>query len=431
MIHRHNLARLALTTVVGCIAASGAFAEPDDPTDLLDTKRWRENKYGVSFMPPLGSKVVRQTADEQLVRVMSNSPPYEISIDVKRLEQSMSFEVLVKAAKSQQLRTHPDSELLDGEATELSEMPAHRLSYRVPVPARKTDALLEKALIQMDARTLAVIEMRGVFSDADRLRTLFEAVLSTLEIADQEELAKRRREAVARTQQWRSELTADELKAAAGEQAYFRLVHDERDIGWMKVDRSTEKFNGLPGVAVSLLTQLELRQGRIESTGRYFRPLDGPVGGTWTVKTSYRFADPKRGARTVVETGTVTDEHIEVRIDANTGQKNETLRFRRRPIGYLPQADAWLLGRLLPHDAATTYGFYWYNRRERKVTFRSDKVTPALDGYVITTRLSPDSPALRAEYDRQGRLQKKELGGGRRLIRTDAATLKSRWKLRR
>lgn len=435
MIRRNNAARRLLALMIAGLGlgaiAGPVSAAPDDPTDLLDTERWRENKYGVSFLPPVGSKVVRQTADEALVRIVGKEPAYEIAIDVKQAEESVKLAWLVESSKNRQERAHPDSKLLQARALELSGMPAHRLSYRIPVPARRTDAILEQMLIQMGPRSIAVVEMRGAFNDADQLRTLFDAVLGTLEIADQAELAKRRREAVSRTRQWRDELTVDDLKAAAGDTAYFRVVHDDRDLGWMEVERKTGQFNGQQGVAVLITSHLRLRQGRIESRGRYFRPFDGPVGGTWSVKTTYRFADPNKPPRSAVETGTVTDEQVEVRIDANTGEKNEELRFRRRPIGYLPQADAWLLGRLLPHDTATTYGFYWYNRRERKVTFRSDKVTPALDGFVITTRLSPNGPELRATYDRAGRLQEKELGRGRRLIRSTAEALENRWQGRR
>lgn len=434
-MHRLNDRNMARTALFGmlalCVLGAPLMGQADgEASELLDTERWRENKYGISFQPPLDSKLFRHTADEQIVRIAGNDPEYELTIDVKRSKRALTMEEIVAAARKQHDAMHPDAKLLGTRSIEVAELESRQLSYRIPVPARQTDALLEQVLVQADPMTLVLVEMRGAYRDAERTRAVLDAVLGTLEIADQAELAKARREAVARTEKWRETVTEDQLKAAASGTSYFRVVDGERDIGWMEVERKSGQWNQETGVAVVITSHLRLGRMRVDSEGRYFRPYSGPVGETWTVKTTYRPANRRAEPRTAVETGTVTDDHIEVRIDANTGEKNDKLQFRRRPIGYMAQADGWLLGRLLPHEAATTYGFYWYNRRQQKVTFRSDKVTPALDGFTITSRLSPDGPALTASYDRQGRLQRKDLGGGRRLIRSDAAELRQRWQTR-
>lgn len=422
------LAVAALTLAFG----ASAVAQTGDGRDLLGSERWRERRFGVSFLPPIDAeRGAAAAAEDELVTFDGSSPEYRLTLDVKRAEQPVELASITESAKRQQSTTHPDAKLLGVRRREVGGWPARQLSFRIPVPARRTDALLEQVLIQPDAMTIAVVEMRGRFGDADRLRALLDAVLGSLEIADQEELAQRRREAVERTEKWRKTLTPEAMKAAAGGTDYYRLIDGRRDVGWMEVERATGSFNGTEGITVLVTTHLRLAQGRIDARGRYFRPLEGVVGETWELRRTYRFADRRRPPRTTAETGTVTNEHVEVRIDANTGEKNQTLKFNRPPAGYMPQADAFLLGGLLPHRAATAYGFYYYNRGEGKITFRRDKLTPALDGFVIATRLSPDSPERRAEYDRRGRLQSRDLGGGRKLIRTDAATLRRLWQTRR
>ena len=39
-------------------------------TGLLGTKRWREHSHGVSLLPPLGSRLISQTADDAITRII-------------------------------------------------------------------------------------------------------------------------------------------------------------------------------------------------------------------------------------------------------------------------------------------------------------------------------------------------------------------------
>jgi hypothetical protein len=121
---------------------------------------------------------------------------------------------------------------------------------------------------------------------------------------------------------------------------------------------------------------------------------------------------------------------IEIRIDGSAGAQSGHRRFARPSDGYLPQVEAFCLPRLLPHDAASEFGFYWYNAQEGKITFRTDRVTPTLDGFVITTRLSLRSNELRTTFDKDGTMLKKEIGDGRTLIRSNVRQLQAIWKTR-
>jgi hypothetical protein len=416
----------------GLLMALAAIAHAQTIEDLLDTDRWADRKYGISFRPPLNAKLIGQTADDALVRVLDSQNRYQITISVKQSRSNLSLEQVVKTAKYQVLDGHPSTRVLEEKALKVGEQSAQRLYFAVPQPST-ADALLGQTIVLLNARMFVVVELNCAAKHAEQARPIYEAVVETIRIADQEELARQRREAIERTRKWRATVDQQALtRAARGRPQLFRIVQaGKQDIGWMRLSRGSGEFAGLRGVQVLIEMHLEVEGVTLDSKADYFRPFETPEGEAWSVRTSIRRPGPAgQEPRVAVETGSATMGTIEIKLGGTGDLPQKDMAFPRPPHGYLPQADGWLLPYLLPHDTAGEFGFYWFNTTDDEMTFRVDKVTPTLTGFTIVSRLSPNSAELRATYDRDGNLLEKDLGGGRKLIKTDAARLRAIWQRR-
>ena len=62
----------------------GAQAQQNAGGKLLSDTRWREQSYGVSLLPPLDCKLIEQTGDHYLLRMVNAQVPYQITVAVKR-----------------------------------------------------------------------------------------------------------------------------------------------------------------------------------------------------------------------------------------------------------------------------------------------------------------------------------------------------------
>jgi len=424
-VHSGMCVLAVLLALITCAAAAQDGGE--DAEDLLAESRWTEQKYGLSLRLPVGARTVSHTADEYLLRLVHEQQDYQMTVAVRRSREALTLERVAESAQLQVVDAEPTARLIEQEQTSVGERPARVLLFRVPADQAR-DALLGQAILRIDPFTFAVLEIRGSLADQPHLRRVLNAMLGTLRIADQEQLAAERKAAVERSTAWRERLTVDQIEAAVGGEAYFRLLQNGEDIGYLRVVSRMETFNNQRGPEVSVATHLEMDGRRVDSVAEYFRPADSAVGEAWSIRTTIRA--PGMEDRTIVETGAGTTGFIEVKQDGTAGVASKNLRFARPPNGYLPQADGWLLPRLIPRETAGVYGFYWYHNNEQAVTFRRDRVTPTLDGFVIVTQLTPNSPELTARYDAEGNLREKQLGGGRVLKRTDLRQLRTLWNLR-
>lgn len=399
-------------------------------SDLLDSQRWSERAYGVSFQPPLNAKMIEQTADNCLVRILDGAARYQITVNVKRSRSDLTVAQVAETARTQIADANPSTRLMESKDLTIGGLPAERQYFAVPMPSTG-DAMVGQTIIQINPRTYAILEVNCGAKDAEQTRQAYEAMLGTFEVADLDALTKQRKAALELTEKWRAGLNEARLRAAMGEPIWYRVLDErQRDIGWMQVTRGPGEFNMIKGVQVVAKTHLEVDRFEIDTQADYFRPFDTPEGEAWSVRSSVKRTDQRGEPQVAVETGSASLGTIEVRLTGTGASEQKDLAFERPTEGYLPQAEAWLLPWLLPHDTAGEYGFYWYNSTARQMTFRMDRVTPTLSGYMITTRLSPNEPELRATYDREGNLVEKDLGQGRKMVRSDAATLKRIWKLR-
>jgi len=412
--------------LLGLLAATAAA---QDSRDLLDSERWTDRRYGISLLPPIGAKLLGTTGDDYIVRILDQQARYQMTVGVKQSRSDLSLAEVADAAVDQvtERNANEANRLLDRKSVEVGPRRAVQLFYAIGQPST-ADALLGQTILQVDSQRFVIVEVNSAAKHAEYALTAYNAVVQTVEIADQQALARQRRDAIELTETWREGLTEAKLREAVGRKAVYRIVDDRRrDIGWMRLSSGTGEFAGLPGIQVVVETRLEVDRYTVNTKADYFRPFESPEGEAWSVRSSVsRQTDRGPQSKVAVETGSATIGTVEIKLDSTDGTR-EDLTFPRPPKGYLPQVDGHLLPWLLPRDTPGEFGFYWYNANEKQMTFRLERVTPTLTGHVVTSRLSPNGAELRASYDRDGRLIEKDLGGGRKLLPTSAAELKAIW----
>lgn len=414
--------------VVAC--GYGVAVGQVDPKDALplDTQRWSERKYGVSLQPPLGAHLLRQTADDHLVRIIDGEKRFQITVAVRRSSRRLTLKEVTESIKGQMINAQTDTRFIAEYPRKYAEKPAALTYYRGRALGKGASSY-GQAIVMVDAQTYAILEVSGSIEHERMLFATFEATLGTLEIADQQKLAEMRKAAIMRGEKWRKTVRPETERRALVRDQYFRIVHDKKDIGWMHVNQSPGNFNAQQGIKVTVHTHLDIELGTIKSVADYFRPNNRALGEAWSVRTSI-YKPGVKAPFSTLETGTATPTKLVVTIEGMEGVGTKEHRFVRPDTGYLAQVENWLLPALLPHDTPAEYGFYWYNSHAQKLELRTDRVTPTLDGFVIHTRLSPNDAELVARYDTHGRLIEKDMGGGRKLLRTDPNTLRTLWNLR-
>jgi hypothetical protein len=108
---------------------------------------------------------------------------------------------------------------------------------------------------------------------------------------------------------------------------------------------------------------------------------------------------------------------------------DEPNRWQVPPAGYLSQAEAMVLPRLLPSMAQPTrFGFYWFDPRSGRLAQRVDELTPGPGGAALATRRTLESPEVTDMVDPAGVLLRRATDDGAVVERTTAADMLALWK---
>ncbi|MEX2673633.1 MAG: hypothetical protein WD294_16155 [Phycisphaeraceae bacterium] len=406
--------------------ADEAPAEEEYQGRPLAEDRWLDNEYGVSLRLPVGVRTVRRTGDSYQLRAADEEDMFAMGVVVKQSRRELRMTDVMAQAKTQVAGVHRTTELLEEYAMEVGGVDIGVVMFRLP-DTEQDDAFFGQALVQIDPSTFAIIEISSSWGDADVVRPTFEAMIKTLELQGIDDLEEQRRKELERTQTWRRDLGITALHDALVEEQLFRIVEDGNDIGYMRMLQEQTEQNGKSGITVRVQSRVMISTFNIDSQAIFFASDDDTTE-LWEVRTTQR---PQRGngeEQTTVETGIRTGADIVVSHDRPLGSKRKELT--RPPMGYVPLAETWVLPQVLPNDRPGTYGFYSYNPNEGGVTYRTEQVSPLLDGYTINSRLTPGGPELKATFDADRTMREKQLGPDRKLIPTTAQHINQLWRNR-
>lgn len=428
---------LGLSTAAGQQQAEPQPLEPAPEDTTLDAdsddyvgrpladELWRDREYGIAMRLPVGVRTVSRTADEYQLRVADDDETFLITVAVKRSRQALAIMDVVARAQTQILGIHRSSELVDQYALDIENTRLGVMIYRLP-HSDKDDAFHGQAIVQLDRNTFAFIEANSEWRHVEEVRPTFEAMIRTLELRGLEELEQQREREIQRTEQWRRELKIEELHEALIPQQTFRIVSEDEDIGWMRVEQEQVEQQGKPGIQVTVQSRVMTPQLNVDSRAVFFSSDDDTME-LWEVRTTHR---PRQTGReqeqTYVETGIRAGSDITITYDEPLDSDRKELK--QPAVGYVPLAETWVLPQVLPNDVPATYGFYSYNPNERVVTYRTEQVVPMLNGYELNTRLRPSSPELQAEFDAERRMQRKQLSPKQHLVPATPEEIARRWR---
>lgn len=441
-----------LAAVLIALASTGAPAPaqqtPDavEPRPLADTRE-HERGYGISLRPPVGTRMVRRTADDYAMRIADTDGRFLMSLKIKQSDKKLDLKTvtasfaqrLVTADANNNLVSDEDRAIAGHAATvtyyRINEIVELKRGERAGKPQRM---MLAQAIIQLDPLTFAVFEARCPLAEAPMVQPTFENVLKTIEIVDPKELEAERKKQIELGRQWRLGVRGEAIHKAMIPEQWYRMIGNENgratDYGWMRVQQGKSTQTGKPGSKVVIEARLRVGQFYYDSLGEYFL-ADDDTFETWSNRTTERPIRPRPNTPkdhrypTVVQTGVRTGGKITIKSEDPTNGVRQR-HFLEPETGYLSQVESLMLPQLLPISRAT-YGFYFYNTQTGSVSYRTETVVPALGNFTLISRANPNAPDLRSTYTAKRALVGKQLDTkGAKLVPSTAAEVQQRWRLR-
>jgi hypothetical protein len=319
-------------------------------------------------------------------------------------------------------------------------------------------------LLQTSPKEFVVMSCLLAEADFATVPALLERSFRTMEVLPEEQLAAARVERMKRGEHLLEGLDEDALRRAldpapksGGLPAprWYRISRvdpagEVQEVGYMTLtvidgaqgaanpDRkeqawsAEEKERGLLA-RVQLRTLLDPKGESVSDTdARYWVRWDR-AREFWTVRTTLRKgrltkSSAQLGIRTSPKPGSPRPmlEVTEVSQDTAGG---EPRRWALPDRGYLSQAEALLVPRLLPrNEASTAYGFYWYDSRSGRLAQRVDVARATSDGAEIAVRQTLESPAIEERVDPRGVLLRRTSDDGSVVEATTGEALLALWK---
>lgn len=455
-----------------------ALSSEQNANALLATDLWRENAYGLSLRPPLGSHLVNQTVDEAVLRIIGADRDYAITIFVKKSPNPIEITGLQRLALDNIAVAQPTarvlqqrSDLVIGDTKNPKPGSIHTagLAYFF-IPAVKAtakapaipDMTLGEAYMRIDGTLFVHLRMETQYSKFAENRKIFEAMLRTLRVEDPTDLKARRLAAAKAGEEWRDKITFNEVKSVIVPEQFYRVVDKDKDVGWMQVTQKvgTDPSLKLAGASVHVRFRFESLDASYDTVSDFFVSDDLRLE-TWLIETvamsktptdkkargtpaSQRQKWSETGKRDMEREGGREKHKITVVRKSPLGEtktfnwdlpmrdseaskdKAEPVKFYPRP--YVSQVELYLLDNLIPRRKPMEISYYAYSPNIGKLAFRTERVTVDKNGGAkVYSAPAPDQAEQVSVFDTNGRLVRRELPGGQQLIPSTEAEIKSKW----
>lgn len=396
--------------------------------DPLSSQRWISEGHGLSLRPPLGARVLEQTADDAVARIVGK-PPYTITIYLRRSEKEVDLPRVQTLAIEQMAVAQPSAIIQEQRDVMIAGRPGIAIYFRIPMENKPAVAIAQ-SFVLMDPLTVMMVQLDTAYSDLPAVKGLYEAVLQSIELRDPAVVAKERGEAVKRFTTWMAKMDARQWKAALVSQQWLRLVEGKTDIGYMLIEQKPDTAMEQPGFRIDVKARVQVGPDYYDSLSTFFASEDMTVE-MWSVRTTVRpqgrqLTPEEEFKRSWAESGLRSNGSITITRESPEGKKE----FKwDEPAVYVPQVAIYLMGPMLPREGAEL-GFYAYSPNSGKVGYRTEQVKQTKDGFEVHSRPAPDLPIQVSAFDPQGKLQRRTLTENRSLIPASPQEVQARWKLR-
>ncbi|MCC7407333.1 MAG: hypothetical protein IT442_04630 [Phycisphaeraceae bacterium] len=443
--------------------ANNAPADPASVDDsILAEERWQEQAHGLSLRPPLGAKLQQSNSADALV-VIAGPDGYSIELYYRQIKPGEQIAPYVTSdadnPRSSQLNTvssdtvqldiqaveqmalhqvstaHPDAVQIDRGKFTVGDDPGSLLYFRL-VNQDRSPWVLGHAYLLLDPQTFVMLRMLAPETKFKQVRPVFEAVARSIAVEDPALRDRIRKQQVQQGADWMQSVTPDRIAKSLLPEQWFRMLHDGKDVGYLRINQRPGKRLSFDGVEVQIQSRVEIDRQTIDTLSTMFLSTARDYE-DWSTKTTVRPLTPPAAPKgnappapesiSAAETGVRTKGGITVTRQNVTGTNKYT--WDVPPEGYLPQVLVHLMPALLPRDKPATMGFYAYYPASGEITYRTVEVQPTGKGGIQL--VSQPSPSVRnesAEFDAAGRLLKRDMPEGGTVIPATRQQIAAIWK---
>lgn len=455
-----------------------ALSSDENVAALLSNDPWRENAYGLSLRPPLGSHMVNQTVDDAVLRIIGGDRDYAITIFVKKSPKPIEIAGLQRLALDNIAVAQPTarvlqqrSDLVVGDAKNPKPGSIHTAGlayFFIPAvkPTNKTpgipDMAVGEAFMRIDGTLFVQLRMETQHSKFAENRKIFEALIRSLRVDDPIDLKERRLAAAKAGEEWRDKIGFGELKSVIVPEQFYRVVDKDKDVGWMQVTQKVGVDPSLKinGAMVHVRFRYDSQDASYDTVSDFFVSDDLRLE-TWlieTVATSKTPPDKKQrgtpapqrqkwsetGKRDMEREGGREKHKMTVVRKSPLGEtktfnwdlpmrdsetpKNKTDAIKVYPRPYVSQVELYLLDNLIPRRKPLEISYYAYSPNLGKLAFRTERIVIDKNGAArVYSAPAPDQAEQVSVFDTNGRLVRRELPGGQQLIPSTEAEIRSKW----
>jgi hypothetical protein len=415
--------------VLAALLLAGPATAELSAGDLLATDRWTNAAHGLSLRPPLGARLVESSVDDAIVRI-AGSPPYTITVFVRKSEKEVDLARVEQLAIEQMGLLQPSAVIQAQKELTLAGRPALGIIFRIPVEKKPTIAIAQSFML-LDSTTVVMVQLETEHKNLPVVTPIYDEVVQSIEIRDPAVTAKERAAAVERWKQWFEKFDGKKMHAAMSPPQWLRLLEGDKDVGYMLIEQRDDRVMENPGLRVDVQARVVVGSDYYDSISTFFTS-DDLATEVWSIRTTVRpqgkkLTDKQEQERSFAETGLRSKGTITITREGPDGKKE----FKwEEPAMYVPQAALYLIGPMLPRDAAEM-GFYAYYPAAGKIGYRTEKVkTLPKGGFEIRSKPTPDQPEQVSEYDKNGKLVRRALTATRVLVPASPAEVQARWKLK-
>ena len=461
--------------------AKNAQTDAADAPPLAE-QRWNEDAYGISLRPPANAEHIEQTNDGALVH-FTVPKQYDAAVfvykDVQMVNMPLNLEMRDKRDKANKRRTietgdmrfgkseesdgaqqteaptpmnlqrlkdgavrqvafaNPRATLLTDEMTRIAGRTGARVYYRMHTGESRR-WLFAQVFMRIDPYTVALFQLNTEPGHEAAGRSMFEAMLDSIEVTPPEALDERRKQWIEAGQRWIDDIEPAQLEESLAGERWQRILRDGKDVGYVQTRAQQTQTLGREGIRIIRRQRLHSEGAIYDTYSERFESRDGTFE-MWSVRTAQRTDQPDvglpskrqvRAQQSWAETGLRDGRMLTITRDTPNEAKKVD-EWNRLPEAYLSQVRLKLLPSLLPHESTQTLAFYAYYTRTKKVGLRTWRVVP-LDsgGYRVYEKPAPDRAPQIATYDAHGGLVQRRMADGRVFLPSSAEQIQQIWRNR-
>ncbi len=452
--------------------AGKAVTPQTGAVELADQPQVLES-IGLKFFPPLGTKVIQDTAGKEAkLTIVPADESWQISVTAPRttnpdLTVSTACDELIAKLlervgrvdeKTQEINSlgkvvsRTDKLVLDSDRPDLI---GEQFIVSLPRSKNAPDTIRGYTLVKIAPDRFVNFELITTADKFQAAAAVYQIVVRTAKFEDSERMVAARAAAISAGKSVFASLTDDVLREIMKQRngRFERLYRpavggarmDETEVAYRRVTTWFGKRGELdPSRPAKDFTAAEKEEGYLLRTDA--RYVNGPqivdISGTffirpdrsmeaWVIRQAIRQAGKKDVVGISTEKGARNGDIISV-VTEVTGQPDESVKTQVSGEGYLSRFDSMLLPQILIRSKVPTeFGFYVYQSEAGKVQLRRELLEQPADRpglWKLTTRLSEDRRPMVSLYNDQGDLIRTELSDGSIWEPIDAKSLVRLWR---